>query len=356
MQRILDQFLFPAPVKDAVPFGNGHINSTFRVETEDGGRYVLQKINKAVFRQPEDVMDNVCAVTDYLSALPDADPDKCLRLLPAKDAKRYAADENGDVWRVYNFIPNSGSFELPDTEELMERAGAGFGGFFAALQAFPAETLKETIPAFHNTPHRVNQLRAAVARDAAGRVKDVQTELKRIYVVDAALCVLEEKKKAGLLPLRVTHNDTKLNNILFDKTTGETLCVVDLDTVMPGLIAYDFGDAIRFAGNTAVEDEKDLSRVSLSLPMLRAFARGYLREAGSALTEAELDSLAMGCWTDTMEIGIRFLTDYIEGDVYFKTDYPEHNLVRARCQLALADDIMRKMPLVKQILREECGK
>ena len=325
------------------PFGTGHINDTFLVVTDTAHRYVLQRISSVAFSHPDELMNNAVLVTAHLRESiirRGGDPAReTLTFLPATDGAYFVRDEGGCVWRVSLCIDNAISYDLPDSEQIFQEAGRAFGAFQAALMDFPPEKLCETIPHFHDTTRRLNALRTTAAADRVQRAASVQEEIDFAFARAGRTGELVDKLADGHLPLRVTHNDTKLNNVLMDKTTGRGMCVLDLDTVMPGLSAYDFGDAIRFGTNTALEDEADLTRVHFSLPMYRAWCRGYLSQVGSVMSREELASLPVGAWMMTYEVGIRFLTDYLDGDRYFHTAYPEHNLVRARNQFALLKDM-----------------
>ena len=332
-----------SPDTEPVAYGGGHINRTFRLTTPRGD-VLLQKVLSAVFPQPERVMANVAEVTAWLRrsiAARGGDPAReTMEIIPLADGRLFLPDEDG-LWRMYRFVGGSETWQQAGTPERFAEAGRGFGRFLRDLADFPAASLHETIPAFHHTPRRLEAFRQAVAEDRAGRAGEVAWEIDAFIRRSERTGALVDALERGELPLRVTHNDTKLNNVLMDAATQRALCVVDLDTVMPGLCAYDFGDAIRFGANTAAEDERDLSRVKFSMPMFEAFLGGYLGEAGDMLTPAEIRSLPLGAWMMTCECGMRFLTDYLNGDVYFRTAYPTHNLVRARNQLALLTDMER---------------
>ena len=298
----------PEGVIDApVPFGGGHINDTylFSPAGEKGVRYVLQRINKTAFPHPEDVMDNMLRVTQHLRGqivLRGGDPQReTLRLLRTQDGHFFAVDRNGDYWRSYSFVSDSVSYDRSGDERIFRESGRAFGRFLSMLEGFDAGSLHETIERFHDTPHRFAALHEAVARDAAGRAEGVRDLIDQALSYEPFSSTLVDALSCGRLPLRVTHNDTKLNNVLLDERTGRALCVIDLDTVMPGLCAYDFGDAIRYGASTAAEDERDLGRVRLSLPLYRAYAEGYLSEVGGTLTEAELRSLPVGAKMMTLE-------------------------------------------------------
>ena len=352
MEQILQQFCFEGKPVSCKPFGTGHINRTFRVTCDGGREYTLQRINQVAFRNPEQLIGNIDAVTHYIAGI--SGTQKTLRLVPAKDGKKFCYDESGEFWRAYEFISGGVCLELPRDTNDFYQAAVAFGGFQRALADFPAETLYETIPHFHDTIDRFRQLHESVKTDAAGRCAEVQPELDFLFAREEALGELCRLQAAGKLPLRVTHNDTKLNNVLFDEA-GKPLCVLDLDTVMPGLTACDFGDAIRFGASTALEDERDLDKVSMSLPMYRAFLQGYLDACGDTLTEEEIRTLPLGAKVMTAEVGLRFLKDHIDGDIYFAIQRPGHNLDRARTQLKLVWDMEQKWDEMQEILHEVAG-
>ena len=321
-------------------FGNGHINRTYAVSVEGRKeRYILQRINQYVFHHPDQVQENILEVTSWLRrkiTQEGGDPEReTLRVIPARDGKPYFLDGQENWWRMFPLVEDTFSRDLPDTPELFEKCGRAFGRFQRRLNDFPAGRLHETIPNFHNTPWRMEQLEEAARKDAAGRLSEVRAELEfcreRAKWADRLVRGFEE----GRLPLRVTHNDTKLNNVLLDQKTGDAICVVDLDTVMPGLMAYDFGEAIRTGACTAAEDEPDLSRIDLSLELLRAYTAGFLAEVREEMTPEEIQSLPWGARMMTREDGVRFRTDYLDGDKYFAVHRPHHNLDRARAQLTL---------------------
>jgi len=334
------------PVR-CTPFGHGHINSTFKIETDKGAEYVLQRINTYVFKDPVGLMNNAGAITDYIRQRVD-DPRLTLHFLTTKDGKFYHEDEKGEFWRIYDFV---GGFclDTPECEDDFYQSALAFGRFQQLLSQFPAETLTETIPEFHNTPDRYRQFKESVAADRMGRLEGVRADVAFMLEREEMGSRLQKLRENGTLPLRVTHNDTKLNNVLLDKQTRKSLCVLDLDTVMPGLSAYDFGDSIRFGAATAAEDEKDLSKMEMDLHLFEIYTRGFL-EAATSLTEEEIRALPMGAYTMTLECGVRFLKDYLDGDVYFKVAYPEHNLVRARTQMKLVSDMEKKMDEMNAIV------
>ncbi len=334
------------PVK-CTPFGHGHINSTFKIDTDTGHEYVLQRINTYVFKDPIGLMNNAGAITDFIRQRVN-DPRLALHFLTTTDGKFYHEDEKGEFWRMYDFV---GGFclDTPEREEDFYQSALAFGRFQQMLSEFPAETLSETIPEFHNTPDRYRKFKESVAADPMGRLAGVKAEVDFILEREEMGSRLQKQRENGTLPLRVTHNDTKLNNVLLDKKTRKSLCVLDLDTVMPGLSAFDFGDSIRFGAATAAEDEKDLSKMEMDLHLFEIYTRGFL-EAATNLTEAEIQALPMGAYTMTLECANRFLKDYLDGDVYFKVDYPEHNLVRARTQIKLVADMEKKMDEMNAIV------
>ena len=343
---------------EPVPFGGGHINDTylFSPAGERGVRYVLQRINKAAFPNPEYVMDNMLRVTCHLRGqivLRGGDPlRETLKLLRTRDGAYFAVDRNGDYWRSYSFVSDSVSYDRSEDESIFRESGRAFGRFLSMLDGFDAASLHETIERFHDTPNRFRDFRRAVQNDAAGRAAGVRGLIDRALCYEPFASRLVDALAQGRLKLRVTHNDTKLNNVLIDVHTGRALCVIDLDTVMPGLAAYDFGDAIRYGASTAAEDEPDLDKVHFSLPLYRAYAEGYLGEVGDALDAEELRSLPVGAKMMTLETGIRFLGDYLNGDVYFKTAYPDHNLVRARTQFRLLEEMDAHWDDMERLVQE----
>ena len=340
------------------PITAGHINDTYIVEylPENGEkiRYLLQRINTNVFRMPVELMENVMGVTAFLRKKIEAaggDPAReTLTVFPAKDGKNYYMAEDGGCWRMYNFVEDAFSITELTSAEDFKSAALSFGNFQNLLADYPIETLYETIPNFHNTPSRFKDFLEALEKNASGRKGEAIPEIDFVLAREKDCSVITDLLDSGMLPVRVTHNDTKLNNVLFDNTTKKGLCVVDLDTVMPGSSLYDFGDSIRFGANTAAEDEKDLSKVSLSLEYFKAYVEGYLEAAGKSLTENEINYLPFSAKLLTLECGIRFLGDFINGDVYFKTEYPEHNLVRARTQFKLVEDIEAKYSEMMRIV------
>ena len=311
--------------------------------------YILQWINGSIFKNLTGLMDNIVAVTDYLHARLD-DPRRALKLVPTITGKPYLMTEEGDCWRVYDYILGSVCLDAAESAEDLRQSGVAFGMFQNQLADFPAATLTETIPHFHDTPDRYRIFREAIAEDRAGRLASVKDDVDRYLAHEKDADVLHALLRSGEIPLRVTHNDTKLTNVMLDETTHEPLCVIDLDTVMPGLAAHDYGDAIRFGASTAAEDEPDLSKVEMSLTMYEAFTEGFLSACGDRLTEKEIDTLPWGAKLMTLECGVRFLTDYLNGDVYFATHRPGQNLDRARTQLKLVEDMETKWDEMNAII------
>lgn len=331
----------------------GHINDTYDVQTSLG-RFVLQRINHQVFPSPENIMENVIAVTDYLRgrlAVQGGDPNRgTLAVRRTIDGKGFYLSPEGNYWRCTSFISGASSHEVATGPKMLREAGRAFGNFQRMLADFPADTLHEIIPKFHDTPDRFRQLREAVLANRAGRVEEVMDELAFAAERRDSCGLLMVLLAEGGLPLRVTHNDTKMSNVLMDDATGEAVCVIDLDTVMPGLTAFDFGDSIRAGASTAAEDEADLSLVHFDLEAFTAYAQGFLSAAGSALSSEELRTLPDGAILMTYEVGIRFLTDYLNGDVYFRTAYPTHNLVRCRNQFKLVAEMEERRKEMEEIV------
>ena len=349
MEQVLDLFRLNGRPVSCDPYGEGHINLTFLAVTDTGKRYILQRLSRAAFHDIPGLMGNVAAVTEFLAAR-SPDPRSSLHLIPTLDGRSFCRDSEGEFWRVYDFVEDSLCLQTPETPEDFYQSAVAFGQFQCRLRDFPAETLCETIPNFHNTPDRYRKFHLAVDADAAGRLSSVLPEIRFLLEREEKAGTLQRLREGGELPVRVTHNDTKLNNVMLDAVTRKALCVIDLDTVMPGLVAYDFGDSIRFGASTAPEDEKDLSRVEMSLDLYETYARGFIPACGG-LTAAELESLPLGAWTMTLENGLRFLTDYLEGDHYYHITRPEHNLDRCRTQLKLVSDIEQKWDPMTAIIR-----
>ena len=344
--EVLAAYDFPETLLGAVRYGQGHINDTFCVVCQgqegDAVRYILQGLSSAAFPHPEELMENFVGITSYLRekiVAAGGDPlRETLSLVKTREGKDFYTDSNGKVWRLTPFIENTDCFQTA-TPELFEASARAFGRFQRLLGGYPAETLHETIVKFHDTEDRYAKFEAAVAADKVGRVKDAAEEIQFVRDRKNDCSVALQALREGKLPLRVTHNDTKLNNILVDRTTGEGICVIDLDTTMPGLSMNDFGDSIRFGANHSAEDEKDLTKVNFDIDLYEVFTRGFLEGAAGSLTPAELEYLPWGARLMTLECGIRFLTDYLDGDHYFRIHRPEHNLDRCRTQFKLVKDM-----------------
>ena len=330
---------------------SGHINETFLVTTDKGVKYILQWINQYVFPNVDALMSNMSAISHFLQDSCDGEM-AMISYIDTLDGHTYYDDGEGGAWRIYKFVDNSVCHMRAESLEDFYQSAKAFGGFQYALRDFPAETLEETIKDFHNTVDRFNKFRAAVAEDACGRLAEVQREVEFALMREERACRLHRMREEGKLPVRATHNDTKINNVLLDKDTGKAICVIDLDTVMPGLSAYDFGDAIRFGASTAAEDETDLDKVHIDLELFRAFTKGYL-EACPSLVASEVEALAQGAYTMTLECGVRFLTDYLMGDKYFSIDRERHNLDRCRTQFKLIEDMEHCWSEMEEIVKQE---
>lgn len=343
------------------PFGEGHINETYAVymPMEDGTEkplYVLQRININVFKEPGKVMENIFGVTEFLRDVirrEGGDPDReTLAYIKTKSGETYFEDDEGQPWRCANFIANSVCYQMVERPEQFYQSARSFGHFLKQLGEYPAESLYETIPNFHDTVKRFEAFAQAVERDVKNRARLCRSEIEFALAREKDCGALMSRMEAGVLPLRVTHNDTKLNNILFDAESGKGLCIIDLDTIMPGLAANDFGDSIRFGASTAEEDERDLDKVHFDINLYELYVKGYLEMARDVLTPEELESLPWGARLMTFECGIRFLMDFLQGDTYFKTAYPEHNLVRARTQFRLVQEMEDQFDEMCRIVRE----
>ena len=360
VELLVEKFQVNGNVVSAKSYGNGHINDSRLVciKDKDGTihQYVLQRINKNVFKNPSELMENYVSVTCFIREKIQkmgGDPEReVLNVIKASDGKHYATDNNGDYWRLLTFITDSLSFDKVERPEQFYDSAVAFGNFQYMLRDYPADTLYEIIPNFHNTPDRYKQLMDAVRKDACGRLSEVLREVEFAKAREKFAGTLERAHAEGKLPLRVTHNDTKLNNILFDKESGKPLCVVDLDTIMPGYSVNDFGDSIRFGATTALEDEADLAKVNFDIELYELYVKGFIEGANGGLTESELDMLPIGAIMMTFECGMRFLTDYLNGDTYFKTHRPGQNLDRARNQFKLVSDMESHLDEMKAIVKK----
>ena len=355
---VIQQFNFFGRYKSALPYGMGHINDTFKVIFENGNdcenHYILQRINHHVFIHPREVMSNIQLVTDHLRKKvveQGGDPSReTLNLIKTHDGNTLFCTEAGNYWRAYHFLNSTCSYQVPEKTEHVNNAGYAFGNFLRLLADFPTNKLVDTIPEFHNTFKRYQTFLQVLKADTHARVKDVPNEICFLLERADDMAVLVNAFEQGSLPERVTHNDTKFNNVMIDVETGKGICVIDLDTVMPGLALYDFGDAIRSITNTGEEDEPDLTKVHFNLDYFRHFTEGFASATCGILTEKEVEYLPFSAKLITMEIGMRFLTDYLDGDNYFKIDYPVHNLDRCRTQFRLVEEMEEQMEAMTGIV------
>ncbi len=355
------QFEFRGEVAAMEPYGNGHINDTYLVtcRTPDGAaRYILQHVNRSVFRSPTLVMENIERVTAQVAAQLGEHPDRdrrTLRLIPTWDGGNWHQDEQGETWRAYRFIEGARSYDTVSSAGQAFQSAQAFGRFQQQLAQLPGPRLNETIPDFHHTPKRFAALEQAIAADVAGRAHLVQPEIEFARTRQAITGVLIDAGGNGDLPERITHNDTKFNNVLLDAATGESLCVIDLDTVMPGLALYDFGDMVRTTTSPSDEDERDLRKVGMQFAMFEALVRGYLSTAAGFLTRTEKEFLAFSGKLITFEIGIRFLTDYLNGDTYFRIHREGQNLDRCRAQFKLVESIEEQEEAMNRLVESIAG-
>ncbi len=338
----------------SVPYGNGHINATYVVGTSP--RFILQRINTEIFKDPDGVMENILAVTSFLRSrivAQGGDPlRETLTVVPTTDNHSFYRSPDGDCYRVYLFIEDASSYDSAPNAKVFAESARAFGKFQRMLADFPAEKLHETIPHFHDTPDRLRIFRETLAKDPVGRAKDVQKEIDFVLARAGEMSTVTDAIANGSVPLRVTHNDTKLNNVMIDNKTGKGLCVIDLDTVMPGSMLYDYGDSLRFGASTAAEDETDLDKVHFDLNYFRAYTEAYIEELGDSMTAREVELLPFSAKLMTLECGMRFLTDHIDGDHYFRIHRENHNLDRCRTQFRLVKEMEEKMDEMHKIVRE----
>ncbi|MBO4648852.1 MAG: aminoglycoside phosphotransferase family protein [Lentisphaeria bacterium] len=357
LRNLMNKFTIYGDFIVAVPFGNGHVNDTYLVTFDQGGvrlNYVLQRINGDVFKEPEKVMENIDRVTRHVLQKIRQNrmemKKRTVRLLRNPENKPYVIDDDGNYWRSYVFVERARAYDVLESAEQAFGIAKAFGEFQQQLTDLPGGRLHDTIPDFHNTPKRLEQLEAAIAADPLGRAARVKKEIDFIFERRDDAGSLLKLNRSGDIPERITHNDTKCNNVLIDDLTGEGICVIDLDTVMPGLALYDFGDMVRTCTSPADEDEIDLSKVYMQFDMYQALFNGFCQSAGSFMTPAEKENLAMSSKVITLEIGTRFLADYINGDTYFKIKRPDHNLDRCRAQLQLVRSIEGQMNDMQKLL------
>ena len=359
LDSIIESFPFNGTLTDIKKNGTGLINSTYILTFTDSNidyKYILQRINTNVFKNPDELMSNIMNVTGFLRNKINLDgrnsERETLTFLYTKSNSPYYLDSEGNYWRAYHYIANCYTCDSVDKPIMALRSGKAFGHFQKLLADYPIDNLFETIPDFHNTPKRYEALQAAISNNISGRLENVKAEIDFALSREKDASKLTDMLKNGELPLRVTHNDTKINNVLFDQITNEAFCIIDLDTVMPGLSLYDFGDSIRSGAVRSDENEKNLSLYGLDMELYSNYAQGYILEAGKSLTQNEIDNLAFSAKLMSLECGVRFLTDYLNGDTYFKTEYAEHNLVRCRTQFKLVKDVENNMDTMNKINSE----
>lgn len=354
LNEVCAKFQFGGEIVSAVPYGSGHINDTFLVTLDNGGKAILQRMNKRIFLQPVKLMQNILNVTSYLrKRIIDngGDPEReTLNVICDCVGMPYYVDSEGEYWRSYVFVTGALGYDQVRCPEDFYQSAVAFGNFQRLLADYPAQTLHETIKGFHDTRARFQVFKEAVKEDVKGRASSVQKEIDFVLTHEDVANYFGELQDEGKLPLRVTHNDTKLNNILIDEVTGRGVCVIDLDTVMPGLAMNDFGDSIRFGASTAAEDEKDLDKVWCDMNLYEVYVKGFIEGCAGKLTDLEIDLLPMGAKVMTFECGMRFLTDYLQGDTYFKTHYEGQNLDRCRTQFKLVEDMEAKWQTMADII------
>lgn len=364
LQRLKDEaianFRYDGVLVDERPYGSGHINDTFLLTFDISGmgtiRVILQRMNDSIFKEPEKLMENVLGVTSYLRKIiieNGGDPEReTLNVIRTVANRPYFVDSEGGYWRSYKFIEGATCYDQVESPEDFYQSAVSFGNFQRLLAEYPAETLHETIEGFHDTKTRFETFKKAVEADVCGRAASVQKEIQFVLDHEDVANVFGDMLAKGEIPLRVTHNDTKLNNIMIDDKTRKGICVIDLDTVMPGLAMNDFGDSIRFGASTAAEDEQDLSKVSCDMDLFDIYAKGFIEGCGGKLTDKEIELLPMGAKVMTFECGMRFLTDYLEGDHYFKIHREGHNLDRCRTQFKLVEDMEAKWDTMQEIIKK----
>lgn len=360
LEEAINGFQFEGRLVFAKPYGSGHINDTYLLKYEIGHMgalyAILQRMNQEIFKNPLELMENIIGVTEYLKKKiieVGGDPEReTLNLIPAKDGKKYFVDSKGEFWRSYIFITGATSYDKVEKPGDFYESAVAFGKFQGLLADYPANMLHETIAGFHDTKARYQVFQKAVEKDICGRAANVQKEIRFVREHEELAGILGKLREKGEIPVRVTHNDTKLNNIMIDDKTGKGICVIDLDTIMPGLAVNDFGDSIRFGASTGAEDERDLTKVSCDLKLFEIYLKGFLEGCAGNLTGKEIELLPLGAKVMTFECGMRFLTDYLEGDHYFKIHRENHNLDRCRTQFKLVQDMEGKWDKMQEITKK----
>jgi hypothetical protein len=358
LKKIFELFVTEGTSLKAEPFGSGHIHETFLVKTAEPEKddYILQKINNIVFRNIPELQENVERVTLHLqkkiSAIPGSDIKReCLQMMPARNGKSWIVDDQGNYWRIFVFISNHRSYDIVDSPAKAFEGGKAIGRFQALLADLPGKPLHETIPSFHNVEMRIDSFMSTLKKDPAGRVRETIKETDFILKRADEMKIIQKLGREGKIPVRITHNDTKFNNILFDEN-DKSLCIIDLDTVMPGYFHSDFGDAIRTGANIAAEDEKELSKIKMDISLFGAYAEGYLSETRNTLNKVEKEYLAFAPLLMTFEQALRFLTDYIDGDTYYKIHHEKHNLQRTRAQIRLLESMEELYGEMRSIIKK----
>lgn len=356
LREIFNYFTADGTFKNGEPYGSGHIHDTFRIETKEKNKddYILQRLNNKIFKNIPELQHNIERVTIHLrnklKSIPGSDIKReCLSLIASRDGKSWIVDKDGNYWRMYIFISNHRSYNVVDSPDKAFEGGKAIGRFQAMLSDMPGGPLFDTIPWFHNIERRLQTLKSKIKENPAGRVDSLSYEISQVLQREEEMKIILKLGAEGRIPLRITHNDTKFNNILLDEN-DKALCVIDLDTVMSGFVHYDFGDAIRTAANAASEDEKDHSRIVMDIELFKAYSEGYLSETGNTLNEVEKEYLAFSPRLITYTIAVRFLTDFIDGDNYFKINHKLHNLQRARAQLKLVMSMEEQYEAMKSII------
>ena len=360
IKKIVSNFRIKGDFVDFEKVTTGHINDSYYIKTNstDHPGYFLQWINNYIFKDVDGLMNNITAVTHHLAEKLAAHPElafKVLEIIPTLQGDKYYLQAEGHFWRLYKFIDNSHGYDVVENTDIAYEGGKAFGIFMSLLADLPADRLSETIPDFHNMEKRLGTFYNSLKANPVDRAKDIPTEIEFVKKRSEQMLAIPALIKSGKLPMRITHNDTKFNNILFD-TSNHAMCIVDLDTVMPGSVLFDFGDAIRTGANTAAEDEKDLSKVDINIPIYEAYTQGFIKSTLHTLTQVEIDNLAFSARFMTFIIGLRFLTDFLDGDPYFRTHYPEHNLVRARVQFRLVEQMELNSDKMRDIVLKSLEK